>query len=327
MSDKKISIDEGRDAIPDDDYEYEKQLAEQERAIEEQRRQRQEELLAEQKRKERQAQKEREQQIAREKLELLQLKNGVIGEEEASIKEEHHEKTKLTGAAWVSNFWYHNKFIIIAAVFLIAVVIFLVYSEVTRERPDLTIMMIADNDLAQRTEELEEFFEKYTDDVDGNGYVHVTVIAIPISPRIDSITLNANTSKFYSQVQAGDAMIVITDSNTSEEYMALMDPTLEERFPGNKYVDEQGFSFNSKIMAEELKYEYMPNDVYMSIRFPVKTMEYSKKEARELYDKSYVVYERIVNDITARCEQTDDPGLETEPLKIKTETDSSSEVS
>ncbi|MBQ8108186.1 MAG: hypothetical protein IJ129_05510, partial [Ruminococcus sp.] len=64
-------------------------------------------------------------------------------------------------------------------------------------------------------------------------------------------------------------------------------------------------------------------DVHMSIRFPIKTMEYSKKEAKELYDKSFVVFKRIVEDITKRCEEENDPGLETEPLKIKEDADSS----
>ena len=320
---KKINIDTNRDIVDDEDYEYEKKLAEEELSRQRELERQQEELKKKRLEKERLARKRRDEQIAREKLELLQLKSGVINEEDATIKEEHHEATKLTGKAWLANFWYHNKFIVLVVMFFTIVLGFMIYSVVTRKKPDLTIMMIADNDLSQRTQEIEEFFEKYTDDVDGNGYVHVAVISIPISDRIDSITLNGNSSKFYSQVQAGDAMIVITDSNNPDDYLSLMNPVLSEDFPGNKYIDEIGFSFNSKVMAQELKYEYMPNDVHMSIRFPIKTMEYSKKEAKELYDKSFVVFKRIVEDITKRCEEENDPGLETEPLKIKEDADSS----
>lgn len=319
MSQKNRMNIDNPNLVDEDDYEYEKKLAEQEQ--ERRRKLEEKELAREQQRaqEERQAQKERDKKIAQDKLELLQLKNGVIGEDEATIKEEHTEAVKLTGTAWLSNFWYHNKFMILFITFIVAVVAFITYSEITRERADLTIMMIADNGLAQRQDELEEFFEKYTDDIDGNGYVHVAVLCIPISDRLDYQTLDANTSKFVTQIQAGDAMIVITDSNTDEEYKALMDATLQEDFPGNKYVDELGFSFNSKVMAEELKYEYMPNDVHMSIRFPAASMNIKLEESQENFDTSYVVFKRIVEDITKRCEETNDPGLETEPVKYETD--------
>lgn len=323
MSKKNRMNIDNPNLVNEDDYEYEKELAEQER----ERRQKleEEELAREQKKiqSERKAQKERDQKIAKDRLELLQLKNGVIDEEDATIKEEKSETIKLTGTAWLSNFWYHNKFIILFIAFITVTVAFIVYSEVTRERADLTVMMIADNGLAQRQDELEEFFEKYTDDIDGNGYVHVTVLCIPISDRLDYQTLDANTSKFVTQIQAGDAMIVITDSNTDEDYKALMDATIPEDFPGNKYVDELGFSFNSKVMAEELKYEYMPNDVHMSIRFPAASMSIKLEESQENFDTSFKTYKRIVEDITQKCEETNDPGLETEPVNYNSDSSTS----
>ncbi|MBO5449122.1 MAG: hypothetical protein J5994_07305 [Ruminococcus sp.] len=322
----KISND-SPNLINQDDYEYEKLLADKERERIKEYEKKQAEAENEQKRRIRQAEKEREKQIAKEKLELLQLKNGVINEDDATIREEHQEAVKLTGKAWLSNFWYHYKYVIIFSLLTAAVVIFLFYSEITRERPDLTVMMIADNGLSQRQTELEEFFEKYTDDLDGNGYVHVAVINIPMSPNNDYQTADAYSSKFFAQLQTGEGMIVITDSNTKDDYKSLMDSTLEERFPGNKYIDDLGFSFNSRLMADELKYEYMPNDVHMSIRYPVKTMDLSKEESQENYDKSFKVFKRIVDDVTQRCEESNDPGLENEPIKYDTEIQADSESS
>ena len=68
-------------------------------------------------------------------------------------------------------------------------------------------------------------------------------------------------------------------------------------------------------MADELKYELMPNDVYMSIRTPMETMSINSEEAQKIYDESFVVYKRIVDDISARCEASNDPGLTTEPIQ------------
>lgn len=309
----RISVDD-RSMMDDDDLEYEKKLAEEEqkrrKAAEAEEAQRQEDA----KRRRREKEKAREKRIAEERLELLQLKNGVLDEENATIKEEHTEAVKLTGVKWLGNMWYHYKVLIIFIVCMAAALGYIIYSEVTRERPDLTIMMIANNDLADRSEELELFFEKYTDDLDGNGYVHVAVINMPMNPNNDVQINNAYDTKFVAQVQGGDAMIVITDSNTEFTYRAFLDPELEKVFPGNKYVDELGFSFNSKIMAEELKYANMPNDVHMSIRYPTETMSSSLEESQEKYDKSFTVFKRIVEDVTKRCEETNDPGLETEPI-------------
>ncbi|MBR1739466.1 MAG: hypothetical protein IJ737_04150 [Ruminococcus sp.] len=322
MSENK---DKQEELLLDEDLEYEKELAEKERK----RREEEERLRAEKKAKrekqKRDAEKQRDKQIAKEKLELLQLKNGVLDEKDATIKEEHTEAVKLTGKAWLANFWYHYKFMIIVVFLSLCVLAFLIYTTVTRKKADLTVILLCDNGLAQRTDEVEKFFEKYTDDVDGNGYVHVAVINIPISDHIDAITASGNSQSFYANVQTGDGMIVLTDSNVPDNYMELMDPTLGGYFKDNEYIDEQGFSFDSKIMAEELGFEYMPNDVHMSIRYPTQTMSLSKKEAQKLYDESFVVFERIVNDVTERCRETNDPGLETEPADYKlSEEDASS---
>ena len=322
MSKKNINID--KMGLDEEDYEYEKKLAE-----EEQRKQKLiEEKAAEEEaaleKKEREAEKERQRQIDEVKRELLKLKNGLADEEESELTKKDDEYEKPHGWAAVSNFWYHYKTVVSISMVVAAIVGFLVYTEATRKRDDLCVIVVTDNDLTQRTEELESFFEKYVDDLDGNGYVHVGIISIPISQNMDEVTRNTYTQKFLAQVQTGEGMIVITDSHTRQDFMDLMKNDLSDDFPGNKYIDEQGFSFDSKVMAEELKYELMPNDVYMSIRVPQETMTLNKDKAQANYDESFEVFKRIVDDITARCEETNDPGLTTEPIKY--DTDSSTAV-
>jgi hypothetical protein len=322
MSRKKTDKFEHENLVVDDE-EYEMKLAEEERKHREALEAAAAEDEAMRRKKAKEAEHEREKRIAQERLELLQLKNGVIDESEATIKEEHEQATKLTGLAWLENFWYHNKYIILLIAFFAIVIGYISYKEFTRERADLTVLLIADDGLELRQEEMEEFFEKYTDDLDGNGYVHVSVICVPLNPDGDYETQDANSSKFFAQLQAGDAMIVITDSNTEEQYKNLMNSTLAEDFPDNEYIDELGFSFNSKIMADEFRYEYMPNDVHMSIRYPTKTLDLSLEESTENYNTSFTVFKRIVEDITQRCEETNDPGLETEPVKRESSDESS----
>lgn len=315
MSDKsKDKVSRDNIILDDEDYEYERKIAEAEAEKRRQLELERAEAAEKKKKAKRDAEKEREKQLARERLELLQLKNGVIDEEQATIKEEHEEAAKLTGLAWLSNFWYHYKVVVIVILLALTAVIYIIFEEIHRERPDLTVMMIANNGLEDRSKELEEFFEKYTDDIDQNGYVHVEVIMIPMNPYTDPTVYTGYQQKFIAQVQTGEGMIVITDSNTQDDFMELMKSDLDKDFPGNKYIDEMGFSFNSKVMAEMLVYEDMPNDVHMSIRVPSETMEFNHEKAVKNYDDSYVVFKRIVEDITQKCEASNDPGLDTEPI-------------
>lgn len=317
MSKKNINIDEM--GVDEEDYEYEKKLAEEERLKRQQAQERAAAQKAEKEKREREAEKERNRQIEEERRELLKMKSGLTSEEDSELTKKDAAYEKPRGKAAVANFWYHYKFIIIFSFITLLVVGFLIYSEASRKRDDISVMIITDNDLTQRTAEVEEFFEKYTDDIDGNGYVHVGIISIPLSKNLDAVTRNTYTQKFLAEIQTGEGMIVITDSHTEDQFMSVMKNDLDKDFPDNKYIDEQGFSFNSKVMAEELKYELMPNDVYMSIRIPQDTMGLSKEEAQKYYDESFEVYKRIVEDITARCEETNDPGLTTEPVKYDTE--------
>ena len=322
---KKKGIQTSDNMINDEDYEYEKELAEQERAAREREKQLYEEALEEKKRQEKAAEKEREKRLQEERLELMKLKNGVISEEESTIKEEHEEKTVLHGKAWLANFVYHYKFMIIFVVFIIAVTTFITIDTLSREKADLTVIVIANNGLETRTKELEEFFEKYTEDFDGNGYVHVDVIAAPQGPDTARyLGQDANNTKLMAYLQEGKAIFFVTDSNTDIEFMQLMTPALPLDFPDSKYVDEDGMSWNFGFLADELKYANMPNDIHLSMRIPAETFGDSKETMQKNYNKSLKVFKAMLEDLEKKAEETNDKGLETEPIKYDTSSSESS---
>lgn len=61
-----------------------------------------------------------------------------------------------------------------------------------------------------------------------------------------------------------------------------MTPELPKEFPNNKYVDDMGMSWNMEVMAKELNFENMPNDIHLSMRTPVKTLGDSRKLCRRI---------------------------------------------
>lgn len=314
-------MDKEKNLIPEDDYEYEKMLAQ--KAKEERKKAEQEKKAYEEKQK--QLEKQREKRLQAEKIELMKLKSGVI-EESETIKEEHDQIRELHGFEKVTNIWYHYKWIILFIAFIIAVCVYITYNTMSSDDPDLTVMMIANNGLQYRQEELEDFFEKYTEDLNDDGEVKVTVVIAPMDSGSTDQLMLANQTKVFGTIQSGDAMLFITDSNTDKDIADIMKSDLSKDFPDNKYITEQGLSLNMELFADEVEFENMPNDVVLSIRQPMKTINCSLKDMEEKYDESFKIFKAIADDLTQRAEQSNDPGLTTEPLKKDSSsvTDSSS---
>lgn len=313
----KIDIDKDNDLLTDDDAEYEKGLAdierERQRAVEEA----EKKALEEREEQERIDRKRREQQNARDRIELMKLKSGVI-EESETIKEEHAEKRVLTRKEKISNFWYHNKFMILFFGFIFAVIAYITISELLRVRPDITVMMIADNGLQYRQEELENFFEKYVDDLNDDGKVKVSVMIIPLNNNnLNDQGQQANQTKFMAQIQIPDNIMVLTDSNIEKGLVEIFKKDLSKDFPGNKYIDEMGLSLNFGFLAQDLKFENMPYDIHLSLREPTETFRDKKEVMDENYRTAFVIFKRITEDLTKRAEELNDQGLTTAPVKIE----------
>lgn len=312
--------------LDSDDYEYEKQIYDKQKQQEQELEAKRAALREERKRREKEEKREHERQLAKERIELMKHKGEAQnsdGGEDTKASEEQPEVSgedtssnkKKSVVKKADNFFYHNKWWLGMLAIILCVAGFILYNELTRKRPDLVVYMICDNDLQQRQQPLEEFFEEYVDDIDGNGYVHVEVQIIPLDRSLHDQTQMDNNTMFLTQLYSTKNMLVITDSNTDDYYMEIMDSTLKSKFPGNKYVDERGFSLNMKQVADKLEFENMPNDIHISIRQPVATVDDSLETAKKNYDINFKYLEKMINDLTQKAEESNDPGLTTEPKK------------
>ena len=335
MADKNDK-NNSRALLDSEDYEYEKAIYDKEQLQRAELEAKRRAATEERKRREKEAQKEHERQLAKERLELMKHKSAgsepVESEEAPADEDESEAARQVEGNAETvvkkksiikkaDNFFYHNKWWIGLSALVIFVAGFILYNELTKKRPDLTVYMIADNDLELRQPLLEEFFEQYVDDVDDNGYVHVEVQIIPLDRSTNNQTQLDNNTMFLTEIHSTTNMLVITDSNTDDYYMEIMDHDLKSKFPDNKYVDERGFSLNMKLVADQLEFENMPNDVHISIRQPVATVDDSLETAQKNYDRNFEYLRRMIDDLTEKAEKTNDPGLKTQP-KDKTESSS-----
>ncbi len=306
---------ENGELLPDDDLEFEREYAEQQRKrqqeiIENRRR------IAEEKRKrEKQEREERDRRIAQDKLDLVKMKAGIADEQE-TIKEEHEEERVLSFGEKAANFWYHEKMWIILALFAAAVVTFMIIDAVRREKPDLEILLICDNALALDDQRvlLEDKLEQYVPDRNGDGKVCVSILNCALNENKIDIQYNNNSQKFYANLQQGSIIMVITDSNTDPDLQALMVNDLPDRFPDNKYVDEDGLSLNFGFLADELQCEKLPNDIHLCMRRPVSTLDGSIEDMQKNFDEDLEVFAAIAEGLAEQASASGDKGLPTDPV-------------
>ena len=319
-------MSENKNLIPDEDFEYERELAKKKRLEEEDKQRSAEEEQKERLKAQREAEREKQPQLLQEKVELMKMKNGVI-EHSDMISETPDTTRKPQGFEKVTNFFYHYKIPIIFALAMMIAAAYMIYDSVTRVKPYMTVVMIANNGLEFRTEELEDFFEKYIDDRNGDGEVYVQVIACPLNPNSTDMSQTSNQAKALAQLQTAENLFMIVDSNTDPDFLSVLYHDFEKDYPDNKYMTENGLSLNFKFFANEIKYESMPYDVVLGMRAPIKTLQDSKEDMQENFDRDVKVFKAIADDLAKKAEQTNDTGLETPPVKLKGADDSSSQQS
>jgi len=283
----------------EDNQKKEKNTLEVIREMEQKQRELEEKRLEEERILEEQERLEHEEQLKEDKKELLKLKQGII-EKSNTIYEQHEEERNYTFGEKVSNFIYHNKWWLGFALFFLFMFAFLTWQVVTTVKPDMIILLLSDNDLfsAACSAGIEEMFENYIEDVNGDGEVAVDVYYIPASAETaerDGYT--GDQTKLFAEFQIGEAVLVISD-NGADEFI-VPDNNLDdlEQYFGN-YQETEGVRFMLKDtdFAERLEWdEPFDDDIYIGIRKVKQTMD-SEQKMQEVYDVSLPALEKFVQE-------------------------------
>ncbi len=304
---KKTDFDREKSLIPEDDYDYErKRFEDEERAYERYQR----ELLEYNERQE-QERKDYEKQLDSEKIELVKLKSGVIDKSEI-IKEEAPEVIKLSKKEWLKNFWWHNKIIIILIIFAIAVVSYITYDSLSRVKPDIKVMMTVNNGLVNRTEEVADYFERFCPDINGDGEVNVQILSAPLTENTDDYVQIQQYQEIYlANMQTGEIIFILTDDKTDADIYSdnesdnlLSDVSSD--FADNEFVTNKGLSLRGGYIEDVFKYHTnYPQDIYLGMREPLKTLKDSKADMQKNYDKAYEIFKAMAEDIKKNTRQSD----------------------
>lgn len=269
--------------IPKEDIDFERELRQQEAEEAALR----EKLESERREAEEKERAEYEKNLQDRKIELMKLRQGVI-ENSDVVKEIHEEKPKLTVGQKISGAWYRSKWLIIFVVVLIAAFAYITYDMVTAEHPDYTVLVVSsDSGFYYRTVEIEEFFEKFCDDRNGDGEVIVMVYNIS-TDYTDPNAVTASQAQLMSQLQSGENVILMSDQPTD---FALID--FREDYPDAENINEYGLLINCQTVRDALKWEAMPEETYIGIRSSSKLLSTSEDAMTKNVEAALPIFEKI----------------------------------
>lgn len=270
---------------------------------------RKEQLEKEKKHLENQMQQQEEDEKKREEYEAI-LKQDKINllkdKQNGSELNNDNEKTekKYTLGQKISNFFYHNKWWLGIGCFFIIAAGYMIYDVATKVNPDMTIMLLANDDLIyEKTAAVQELFGEYCGDRNGDGEINVSVYYMPLSEYIKN-----NQAEMYVSSQTQLTALLQTDSNlliiADDESSALLREddvllSLEKYYPDNKNVKDTGFFLSDTDFAEKIGYtgDSIADDVYIGIRKVQKNASYADS-MREHFNEDFEVLKEFINDFS-----------------------------
>lgn len=165
-----------------------------------------------------------EQRRAREEfLKLKRMQNGQEIEPESEAK-----VAEMTFSQKADNFWYHYKWYVIGLLALVFSIAFMMVQCMNKEKHDLEIVYFSYTATVDtQTEKIAEYFEKYAEDIDGDGKANIQVINCSLNPDIgDRKYRDSILQKIQARIMSGEkSLLYITDSE-SVKYFDLMETTV-----------------------------------------------------------------------------------------------------
>ena len=246
---------------------------------------------------------EYEEQLRREKTELIKLKQGMADE---GVFEEEKEEKVYTVKEKIANFFYHNKYYVIAGALVAAVFIFLGQDYLTTERPDISVMYIAEHfDLNYTAGNITDKWSGYTPDLNRDKRQLVKLYYAPAyysdSSAAADYLYQADRTKIIGEFQSGDTIIIIGNMRAYEELGVEEGVFADARelFPGDENAEEIGYKVSGTRFKEMLGDESLDDsDLYFSFRKPQKLFGMSEEKMQKNFDdalawfRSYLVENR-----------------------------------
>ncbi len=227
----------------------------------------------------------------------------------------HSNEIKLeTGKQKRQNWWYYNRFRLLAVVVAVGLIVSFVYSIVSKVEPDYTVALVTSYTMPESgREELERCIAAYADDRNGDGQIKVTVANYTMSddPQ-DPQAAEAEFVKLTADFTTNESMIFLHDESafhsmtvrvgavfnyndgtsmkdTDEDYENAMYPWSEVKaFADFVPEGDPDSGFTSEVLSK----------LYSGLRISFRSKEGSSIEKKEkdlaYYDASLELYHRLL---------------------------------
>ena len=239
-------------------------------------------------------------QIRQERVELMQLRQGVIGESE-TFREEQPEEKHYTIWQKISNFFYHNSWWLGIAGLLVGITVFLTVHTLMRVQPDMIILLASDDDsfYALCGDRIADVFEQYISDENGDGKVKAEVYYVPISGKNEQTTgLSGDHEKFYTELMAGEAVLMISDKD-ADAFFSPEDTLVDLEPAFGSYQETEGvrFMLSDTAFGKDIDWvEPVDDDIYIGIRAVRKTSLDSEERMQKTYDIAYPALQAFIQE-------------------------------
>lgn len=156
----------------------------------------------------------RQQRKARE--EFLELKRMQSGEIEVPPPPSAESIVPKTFKEKFKNFWFYNRFAILGVLFVAVVLTVGIVQCASRIDYDISIVLYISNPIDDgKTERMAEYFEKYCEDVNGDGKVNVEILNCSYAANGNPQMNQAIDTKVQATiVSEPEAMLFIVDDTT-----------------------------------------------------------------------------------------------------------------
>ena len=200
----------------------------------------------------------------RRRRDLLALKN-----EETAEEEPKKEISPQTFGEKVSNFWYHNKWSVIALLGVAAVVLVCALQIIRRPSYDCQVVLYVSSFVDKPTSDaLEAELEKYCPDTNGDGEVNVLIIDCCIYEWLTSDQITERLDTVRSQLIATETVVFVVDDNTMTQLDNAGDGVFAEK--GFAALDGRGIplkgsSIDQAVQAADTEDTFLQN-YYIAMR-------------------------------------------------------------
>ena len=238
-------------------------------------------------------------ELAEEKVDLIRLKQGVITDSDKVFREEEPEK-KYTVFQKIGNWFYHAKWWLGIATFFTLVAAFLIYDYVTRENPDVRLLLLTEHPvLYSESDKLCTWLQTMCADCNEDGEVLVQTVYIPVSK--ESMENSGNYSAAYNsqlliQFQTATCMLVLVDPG-AEAYLQPeeMFCDLEKLYPDCPAAEGYRLLLDKTDFAAQFGLtEPLHEGSYLALRIPAENMN-TLEENQKAYDNAKALLDEMIN--------------------------------